>query len=105
MTMTDVTDAMRGRLAHDVRTVIADLEDLMRLTAADAGEEAVAIRERVRENLRQLKARVQAAEVEATRQVREAFETTDRQVRSHPWQTAGVAAVAGLLVGLLLRHR
>jgi ElaB/YqjD/DUF883 family membrane-anchored ribosome-binding protein len=104
-TMSDLTDAVRSKLSHDLRAAIVDLEDLLHLKAADAGEQASVLRERLQERLQMLKAKAQAFEVDASRRARAAMEATDHQVRNHPWGTAGVAAVAGLLVGLLMRRR
>jgi ElaB/YqjD/DUF883 family membrane-anchored ribosome-binding protein len=102
--MSDLTDAVRAKLAQDVRAMITDVEDLLRLKAADAGEQANGLRDRLQERVRSLKAQVQAVEADAAHRARDAMDAADRQVRLHPWGAAGLAAAAGLLVGLLLRR-
>ena len=41
----------------------------------------------------------------AQHQTREALEAADRCVRDQPWEAIGIAAIAGLALGLLLGRR
>ena len=52
------------------------------------------------------RARVHQLEVgHAQRQIKEALEAADRYVRDQPWEAIGIAAIAGLAMGLLLGRR
>jgi ElaB/YqjD/DUF883 family membrane-anchored ribosome-binding protein len=42
---------------------------------------------------------------EALRRAREVADATDEYVRENPWQSVGIAAGVGLLLGLLLSRR
>ncbi|MEW6159704.1 MAG: hypothetical protein AB1813_19920 [Verrucomicrobiota bacterium] len=46
------------------------------------------------------------AEIQSTLvdRTKEAARTTDRYVHENPWQMIGIAAAAGLLIGLLIRR-
>ncbi len=95
----------RERLAADFRAVVADAEELLQLTAGQAGEKAGAARERIQQRLRLARAELDRAEATALRKAREAAAATDGYVHAHPWTTAGIAAGAGLLLGMLISRR
>ena len=95
----------RAAVRDEVQKLIADVEGLIRRVGDAADPE-----------LRRLRAEVQNA-IAATRQAlaeraeqvqqraEEVFEASDSYVRAQPWQTIGMVAVAGLLLGLLIGRR
>ena len=91
-------NAPAEKLTHDVKVLAADLQELLRATASQAGVCIASAR-----------ARVDGALAHAwdtvTLQAREAAETTDRYVRQYPLETAGIAALAGAIVGFLIGRR
>jgi ElaB/YqjD/DUF883 family membrane-anchored ribosome-binding protein len=93
------------RFMNELRNVIADAEDLLRATADQTGPKVQEVRARAEESLRQAKARLSSIEDEALRRAREVADATDEYVRENPWQSVGIAAGVGLLVGLLLARR
>lgn len=95
----------RERLAADFRTVVADAEELLQLTAGQVGDKAGAARERIQQRLRLARAELDRAEAAALRKARDAAAATDGYVHAHPWTTAGIAAGAGLLLGMLISRR
>jgi ElaB/YqjD/DUF883 family membrane-anchored ribosome-binding protein len=92
-------------LMDDLRAVIADAEELLRATADQAGPKVQEVRARAEESLRQAKQRLSSIEDEALRRAREVADATDEYVRENPWQSVGIAAGVGLLLGLLLARR
>ena len=84
---------------------MTDAEALLRATSAQTGEKIQEVRARAEESLRQAKARLGSIEEEALRRAREVADATDDYVRENPWQSVGIAAGVGLLVGLLLARR
>ena len=78
------TSAARDKLVEDFIKAIGDSEDLLKAIAAASGEKAQTLR----------------ADLE---------KQTDEYVHANPWQSiaiaAGVAAIAGIVVGLLLNRR
>jgi ElaB/YqjD/DUF883 family membrane-anchored ribosome-binding protein len=93
------------QLLADLKTVMTDAEALLRATSAQTGEKIQEVRARAEESLRQAKARLGSIEEEALRRAREVADATDEYVRGNPWQSVGIAAGVGLLVGLLLARR
>ena len=97
--------AARERLATDFRAVVADAEELLHLTAGQAGEKAGAARDRIQQRLRLARAELDRTEAAALRRAREAAAATDGYVRAHPWTTTSIAAGIGLLLGMLISRR
>jgi ElaB/YqjD/DUF883 family membrane-anchored ribosome-binding protein len=93
------------QLLTDLKTVMSDAEALLRATSAQTGEKIQEVRARTEESLRQAKARLSSIEDEALRRAREVADATDEYVRENPWQSVGIAAGIGLLLGLLLARR
>src|ERR687891_2250017 len=94
--------ANRDKLVQDMRTVIADAEDLLRATANQAGEKIAAARERIQDSLHQAKVKLAEAEALVTEHAKQAARYTDEYVHDNPWRAVGIAAGIGLLLGLLI---
>ncbi|HEU4655170.1 MAG TPA: DUF883 family protein [Steroidobacteraceae bacterium] len=93
------------QLVSDLKSVVSDAEALLSATSTQAGEKIQAVRARAEESLRQAKARLTAIEQDAVRRAKEIADATDEYVRDNPWQSVGIAAGIGLLVGMLLSRR
>jgi ElaB/YqjD/DUF883 family membrane-anchored ribosome-binding protein len=93
------------QLLADLKTVMNDAEALLRATSTQTGEKIQEVRARAEESLRQAKQRLSSIEDEALRRAREVADATDEYVRENPWQSVGIAAGVGLLLGLLLSRR
>lgn len=93
------------RLAKDFKAVVNDAEQLLRHAARDAGQGYEEARERLEESLkvaREELARLEGAVVDGARR---AGRATDGYVHQHPWESIGVGAAVGLLLGLLIARR
>lgn len=82
------------KLAQDMHTVVVDAEGLLKATASDTSERVQKIRARATESLRVARERLRAFSAQV-----------DGKVHEHPWTTAGIAAGAGFLLGVLLARR
>jgi ElaB/YqjD/DUF883 family membrane-anchored ribosome-binding protein len=102
--MTDTTRA-KDRLAADFRDVMNDIDALLNATTNKAEGEATALRERILERLEDAKGRVTDAQHEAAVRARRAADATDHYVHDHPWQAVGIAAAAGMVIGVLIGRR
>jgi ElaB/YqjD/DUF883 family membrane-anchored ribosome-binding protein len=103
--MNNMTIAHKDKLMSDLRVVIADAEELLRLTADQAGEGVAAVRGRVLTRMNQAKADLVELQQAAVAKVRAAGQATDDFVHDNPWKSIGMAAGVGLVVGLLIgRH-
>ena len=89
------------KLAADLKLVISDAEALLRATVGEAGETAAAARAKMRETLESAKLKLGPLGEEAAERVRAA----DSYVRANPWQAVGIAALAGIALGLLISRR
>jgi ElaB/YqjD/DUF883 family membrane-anchored ribosome-binding protein len=93
------------RLFADLKTVVEDAEELLRATAGQTGEKIAAARERAEDSLYAARERLGEMQKELIDQTRELAESADSYVRKNPWQAVGIAAAAGLVVGLLITRR
>lgn len=95
-------DVSKEKLMHDLRVVVTDAEELLRATAGQVGEKVTAARERIQENLAAAKARLVVAEEAVVAKTKQAAKATDEYVHENPWKAVGIAAGAGLIVGMLI---
>lgn len=93
------------QLVSDLKSVMSNAEALLKATSAQTGERIQEVRARAEESLRQARTRVDEIEQHALRTAREMAGAADEYVRGNPWQSIGVAASVGLLLGLLLGRR
>ena len=104
-----MTDTLPGsgreQLAADMKTVIADAEELLKATASATGDRILAARARAEESLRSARERLANLDDAALQHVKEVAKSADDYVHEHPWGAVGVAAVAGLLLGVLISRR
>jgi ElaB/YqjD/DUF883 family membrane-anchored ribosome-binding protein len=100
--VSNTTAASRDKLARDFRVVLADAEELFKATANETGERVKTARARLETNLEAARARVADMERSALERARAAAQETDRFAHENPWKTAGIAAGAGFLIGLLI---
>lgn len=103
--MNDVTTAQKDKLMSDLRAVIADSEELLRLSANQVGEGVSELRGRVQARLLEAKARLAHLQELAVAKAKAAGHATDEFVHENPWKSIGIAAGVGLVVGLLIGRR
>jgi ElaB/YqjD/DUF883 family membrane-anchored ribosome-binding protein len=83
-----------NKLMDELRSVIADAEELLRVTADQGGAKVQEVRERAEESLRAAREHLSGAGREL-----------DSQVREHPWAAVGIAVGVGLIAGVLLSRK
>lgn len=103
--MTEITTAQKDKLMSDLRLVIADAEELLRMTADQAGEGVADLRSRVQARMNQAKADLLHLQEAAIAKAKAAGHATDEFVHENPWKSIGIAAGVGLLLGLLVSRR
>lgn len=103
--MTELATTGKDKLMNDLRLVIADAEDLLRLSVDQVGERATEVRERVQDRIDQAKGDLLQLQESALTKAKEAGHVADDYVRDHPWTAVGIASGVGLLLGLLLSRR
>jgi ElaB/YqjD/DUF883 family membrane-anchored ribosome-binding protein len=103
--MNDTTATQRDKLVADLKHVIADAEDMLKLSAGQAGDEALRLRERLHARLSGTKERLADLQHAAVNKAKEAGHVADDFVHEKPWLSIGVAAGVGLIVGMLISRR
>jgi ElaB/YqjD/DUF883 family membrane-anchored ribosome-binding protein len=100
MESTDIVT--RDKLMADLRVVVSDAEELLKLTAGQAGEKIAAARDKIQRGLDQAKTKLVELEGKAVEKTKAAARATDAYVHENPWKSIGVAAGVGFLIGWLL---
>ncbi len=95
-------EVSKERLMQDLRVVVADAEELLRATAGQAGDKVASARERIQESLDTARERLASAEQAVVERTKQAAKATDEYVHENPWKSIGIAAGAGLLIGMLI---
>jgi ElaB/YqjD/DUF883 family membrane-anchored ribosome-binding protein len=103
--MTEMSTVHKEKLMSDLRVVIADAEELLRMTADQAGEAAIDIRSRIQARMTQAKADLLLLQEAAVAKAKAAGYATDEFVHENPWKSIGIAAGVGMLLGLLVGRR
>jgi ElaB/YqjD/DUF883 family membrane-anchored ribosome-binding protein len=98
-------DVTRDKLVSDMKTVIADAEELLKATASAAGDRVTAARAKVEDSMRIAKVKIAAAEEAVVDRAKAAARATDDYVHAHPWKAVGTAAAVGVIVGMLIGRR
>ena len=104
-TQTASNDVSKQKLVADLKVVVADAEELLRATASQAGEKVSAARERIQASLATAKVKLTDAERALVDKTKDAAKAADEYVRENPWQAVGIAAAAGLVLGVLISRR
>ena len=89
----------------DLKTVIRDIQTLLKSAAANGTEMAVSVRGQLETALLKLQAQLIELEKTAAARASEAGRAAEAYVRENPWRAIGAAAGVGLIVGLLISRR
>jgi len=89
------------RLVSDLKTVTRDAEELLKTVSGDRGNGANELRMRLSSAIESAKATYHRLEEKAVAGAK----ATDKAIRSHPYESLGVAFGMGLLVGFLVGRK
>jgi ElaB/YqjD/DUF883 family membrane-anchored ribosome-binding protein len=103
--MNDMTVNQKDKLMADLRVVISDAEELLRLGAEQTGASATEWRARVQERIAEARHKLADLQETAVARAKAAGHAADDYVHDHPWKAIGAAAGIGLIVGLLIGRR
>lgn len=98
-------EVTRDKLVSDLKMVVGDAESLLRATASQAGESAVAARARIQESMEAAKKRLAEVSHLSADKAKQAVKATDEFVHQHPWQAVGIGAALGVILGMLISRR
>lgn len=103
--MSEATRIPKEKLIADLHAVVADAEALLKATAGQAGSDVAELRGKVQARLAQAKESLIDAQHVVFDKAKAAGQAADTYVHENPWQSIGLAAGIGLLVGLLVARR
>lgn len=92
-------------LIDEFHALIDDTERLLKHTAEVTGSQADEVRARINDNLTRAREVLKDGQGRLYERGQAVLETTEEYVHAHPWRSVGIAAGAGLLLGLLLGRR
>jgi ElaB/YqjD/DUF883 family membrane-anchored ribosome-binding protein len=104
MTMRSTT-TQDNPIARDIQNVVSDAQDLLKTVQTEGTDRMGEMRAKVqtqldaaRKTLGELQQTVQATATQY-------MDTTDAYVRANPWQSVGIAAGVGALIGFLIARK
>jgi ElaB/YqjD/DUF883 family membrane-anchored ribosome-binding protein len=100
-----MSTASTQKLMDDLRQIVEDAEALVEATAHDASDRARQARERATGSVGQARVRLQELEADLRHRAKAAADDAGRYVRDNPWQSIGIAAAVGAVVGVLVARR
>ena len=103
------TQTEKDKLYEDFSAVIEDSQAVLKSMASAPGERMGALRGDLERKLGEARKRLEDLQDDAMERGRAAVKYTDDYVHDNPWQSiaigAGVAAVVGIAIGLMLSDR
>jgi ElaB/YqjD/DUF883 family membrane-anchored ribosome-binding protein len=103
--MTKQANPNENVIMSDLQAALDDTEAVLKDLADEGSAVSESVRDRISANLKGVKAKLQETEALVTDKAKEAARVTDEYVRENPWQTIGIAAGVGFLLGLLVSRR
>lgn len=95
----------KGKLIADFKTVIGDIEVLLKEASGQLGDKASGLKEKLNDGMQKAKRQLDELESTAKEKGREAIQATDGFVHDRPWESVGIGFGIGVLVGILLNRR
>ncbi|MFW9266951.1 DUF883 family protein [Pseudomonas sp. NR3] len=92
-------------LMDDFQTLVKDTERLLDHTATLAGDQADELRGQIHETLLRARETLKLTEDSVRERGQAAMIATEEYVQANPWQSVGIAAGVGFLIGLLATRR
>jgi ElaB/YqjD/DUF883 family membrane-anchored ribosome-binding protein len=87
------------KLRYDLQVLAGDMEQLLKATANQTGQQIAQVRAKAEESLSAARVRMAEVQESAMAKTRAAGRATDEYVHANPWQMLAVAAAVGLAFG------
>lgn len=105
-TIGEVEQITKKKLMEDLKTVVSDAEGLLKKAASDQTREWIrAAQSKARKSLKAAKDWLTEEEEAAMARTKSAAQGAEDYVQANPWMIRGMAAIAGLVVGILAVRR
>lgn len=96
--------AAQNALIEEFHTLIGDTERLLKHTQDTAGGQTAELRSKLNANIERARSLLKEQEGSLREQGQAAIQCTEQYVHTHPWQSIGIAAGVGFLLGLVTRR-
>jgi ElaB/YqjD/DUF883 family membrane-anchored ribosome-binding protein len=100
-----MSEVTTGKLVEDLRVLVADAEALLAATAGDLSDKAKLARRKAAESIENGRARLEKLESQLGARAEAIAEDATAYIRENPWQSVGIAAAVGIVLGVLLGRR
>jgi ElaB/YqjD/DUF883 family membrane-anchored ribosome-binding protein len=101
----DGVSDVKAAASSEIKSLLADVEDLMARIADLKDADVVRVRGKVQRAVDATKQSLADGADVIRQHAQTAVSTTDDYVRDNPWQAIGVAALVGAVVGILATRR
>lgn len=95
----------RDQILTGLKAVIDEAQQLLNKAENQADRSIGSTRERMSSSMRSARDSLSDMQDSAVSVTRDAAKTTQRYVKSNPWKTIGIGALAGVAIGMLLSRR
>lgn len=92
-------------LVNELKNAVAEAETMLKDVAGKSDAEAELIKDKVNDILERATNSFNDLEKNVRAHSREAIQKTESYVQDNPWQTIGLAGLAGLLLGVIIGRR
>lgn len=103
--MKSKTSVSKEKLTSDMKSVLSDLEALLKATAGQADDEIQTARSRVEKAMHSVKDHIEDMEHAAVEKIKEVADTTEKYVHDNPWPIIGTVAGLGLITGWIIGRK
>lgn len=103
--MSDIATVNKEKLIADMKVVMADADELLRVTAGQAGDKMADLRAKLQTNMANARASLAEAQAVAIDKAKQVGRAADDYVHENPWRSVGVAAGIAFIAGLLIGRR
>ena len=101
----DAASDIKSTASGEIKSLIADVEDLLSRIADLKDADVVRVRSKVMNAIDTAKTSLSGGADTVRRQAQRVASTADDYVRDSPWAAVGVAALVGAVVGILATRR
>jgi ElaB/YqjD/DUF883 family membrane-anchored ribosome-binding protein len=103
--LSDGVNDIKAAASNEIKSLIADVEDLMARIADMKDADVVRVRGKVQRAIDATKQSLSDGADAIREHAQKAAGTADDFVRDSPWQAVGIAALVGAVVGILVTRR
>jgi ElaB/YqjD/DUF883 family membrane-anchored ribosome-binding protein len=103
--LSDSVSDIKAAASGEIKSLIADVEDLMARIADLKDADVVRVRSKVQRAVDATKQTLADGADTIRQQAQNVANTADDYVRESPWQAIGIAALVGAVVGILATRR